>query len=132
MDIKVDLGDNTTQLIEQLATQLNMTVNKVFPYYVEMISNIAVIKIVVASATILIAASFSKWAYKKVEFNEDDDDIKQKSIIPFIVAVISFVVLVITFVQTAKGAPEVIATILTPEPYAIKALVADAGKLIGK
>ena len=34
-NVSIDLGKNTTELLEKLAQSLGMTVEKIFPYYVK-------------------------------------------------------------------------------------------------
>lgn len=128
MDVKVDLGDNTTQLIEQLATQLNMTVDRVFPYYVKMVQVNALAGFVIWICFFVLVAIVLKIHWKQGWEDGGGSDFTPSIILCFAsVAACLFLFLGVLFEGSST-----ISHLLAPEPYAIKALVADAGKLIGK
>ena len=124
MDVKVDLGDNTTQLIEQLATQLNMTVDKVFPFYVEMVRFEAAGGALIVGGAFIIATIFSWRLLKKCDWDEPNST-------NIAGIMLGSLVLILVLIVLMEGAGTV-TKIFIPEPYAIKALAADAGRLIGK
>ena len=127
MDVKVDLGDNTTRLIEQLATQLNMTATEVFPWYVEAVRISALIHTFLFVAVFIVLIYFCRKCLRNAS-NERE----VKAVTSIIFLWVSGGVLTLMLICLVLAGANIIAQIITPEPWAISHLLNDARKLIGK
>lgn len=130
MNATIDLGGNTTQLIEQLATQLNMTVDKVFPWYVEMVKLEAYYWFwVVGGLAGLSVLIFTGSMIAGIVLEKRQAD-WENLFIPICMCAAFFFGVCVTALLV--DGTESLAQLKVPEPYAIKALVSDAGRLLGK
>lgn len=122
MDVTLDVGKNITGLIQQLATQIGVTADKVFPWYVKqsMIEGysffIISMVIVIIALTFLFVSTFKR-------FSGDT-----KSALAAISGVLFFFVL---FANCLGGA-EHYSKIANPEYHAMKQMTYHIGKMTGK
>lgn len=119
MDInaKVDVGNNLTSLIEKLATQIGVTADKVFPWYVkqQVIEGFVFVGVTI-SLLILFGAVFF-YSFKKADFENGN-----RYIVTTIGGAIFFL---ITLFVTAFCFGDAVAQIMNPEYAATHQLLQD-------
>ena len=122
MDLTLDVGKNITGLIQQLANQIGVTADKVFPWYVKqsMIEGYWFFGI-----SILIALIGLSILICGITRKEKDD---AKSIMTAISCMLIFLVI---FVNCLGGA-DALGKIINPEYYAMKEIIYHIGKMTGK
>lgn len=120
----IDVGPNLTELLQQLATQIGVTADKVFPWYIKQ----QVIDGWTTGAALLmalfIAAAFTLLLKKHTSA---EDRVYGSGLYP-----ITTCFIFITFIILLVGmysAPSVATKIMNPEYHATQALVSDLAKL---
>lgn len=125
MDVKVDVGDNLTSLLERLAQQIGTTADQVFPWYVAQVwyDGVFTIAILVLFLVILLSVfCIGLWRFSR----DNNDDIGAG------MAVVSSVLLVLLFIIGASEGKIAATKILNPNYHAVSMLSQDIGKLTGK
>ena len=124
-NVSVDLGKNTTELLEKLAQSLGMTVEKIFPYYVKQQVVEAYTYISISLAFFLIGVILFTMGYCWGQKHKWDEE----HILDYIFAVGGGIVLVGGTIATAVNTHIGIPKILNPEYHAIHQIIADIALL---
>lgn len=114
----VDLGNNTRQLIEQLANTIGVTVDKLFPWYVTQMIIEGWVALFAMIVVIAIAAIFAIKSYPKADF----DDGNRYAVVFLASIVIAGGVLVAFFASTSYN----VTKIINPQYHAVKELLLHA------
>jgi len=124
MDINasVDIGNNTKELLQQLADKVGLTAEQVWPWYLKQQIIDAWVSIGWASFWVII--SLANLLISRYFFKNDSENAGVLCIICFFVA---FVLTIVVF-----GVNSPIDHLLNPEYHAMQALVADIAKIAGK
>jgi len=123
----IDIGGNTTKLIDRLAAQIGTTTDKVFPWYVkqQVIEGWCWIGCSVFGAAVGICVclfAIKKWDNGKNADNE----------LNAIALTIGVIILLIALVFLIFGTSGAVTQITNPQYYALKAMTGDMARLIGK
>lgn len=127
--VAVDIGPNTTEMLEKLASQLGMTVEQVWPFFVKQ----AVVSGTVAVSLILVALLVSglsfAWGVRELtrissETSKIHDDAARIS------AAVGGSLFALSVFAAVCGLPIALPKLFNPEFWAIKELVRQAATLV--
>lgn len=119
--ITVDLGSNATQMLQQLADKLGMTIDTIYPFYVSKVILSGWLGLVFTGVPLLIFLAMFIWSCHLL-CKDLENDFKQMASTFF--GVFSLVLLLI-FLKTGYGS---ILEILNPDYYAIRELLSVLNK----
>ena len=122
MDVTVDIGPNTTDMLEKLAAQIGVTTNTIFPWFVRQQVIEGVAFFVIGAICILIAVGVLLVSIKKT--NGEDGWVAG--------IVVSEVFLIFLFIGGTAGSSIAISQIYNPEFHAVKTMTLEISKLRGK
>lgn len=111
----IDLGPNAKALLEQLARTIGVTVEKVFPWYVQYVQTSSLIS-VLGEVMLLTASPWLWWImWKRTERWSEDD----RQFVRVGCSAIAGFIVILGFFGLLMDLP----TVLVPEPNAIDALM---------
>jgi hypothetical protein len=124
MELTVDVGKNITGLVEQLAQQLGVAADKVFPWYIQQAYLQGITEgVALIGALVFFGALFSI-AIKRADF--DDGNMWTP------VCIVSGVAFVLALAMTFIAGPQQVRKVINPQFYAMQMLADDIGKIRGK
>lgn len=123
-NVTLDVGKNITGLIQQLAAQIGVTADKIFPLYVKQTIITGYTHLSLTLILFFIPLILGAFLYKKADFDNGNG--------PCVIFIICCIVLVLDIISLVFGLPTMIGQINNPEYFATQELIHDISMLAAK
>jgi hypothetical protein len=116
------VGDNVTTLIQQLATQIGVTADKVFPWYVTQMQLEGLMFFFIVSILLLIFLPLFGVGVRKADWDKGNGAAW--------IALSSAILLLFVVIGVTAGSTVAITKLKNPELHAMRAMVEDVSRLV--
>jgi len=121
MEGKIDVGQNTVELITKLAHQIGTTADKVYPWYVKQQYIEGLFFIITTSLFFIISVFLCTVAWEKADFVDGNQETA--------VFILAMIIAAITLIIFAFMGIDAISKIFNPEYHAIHCMINDLARL---
>ena len=121
MDVSVDAGPNITSLLERLATQIGITVDKVFPWYVQQAQLEGTVTVVAILVALLVFGVAFTLSVRKADYKDGN--------FAAVLSVFTGIALGVSVLLVPLSGLDGYLKTVNPNYYAMKMLTHDLGQL---
>ncbi len=128
MEMKVDVGQNLTSMLERLAAQIGTTADKVFPWYVQQAQIEGAITVSLAGIALMLSLVALAYGVIKGKWDSGGDPDNLAAV----ATILGGILLVTSSLFSLLNVPGGVTKIYNPQFHAMQMMSRDIGRMVGK